>query len=89
MKRFLDERNHLLLLARHAPTADATVAAARSLAISASYAQHDIVAPVLSGERPHTATVRTRLSAFGSFTAMLPGALRDRARDARRSADLR
>ena len=40
-KRFYDERNHLLLLARHGSLASAAGAAARSLLVSASYAWRD------------------------------------------------
>ena len=79
-KRYYDERNHLVVLARHASPRDAARAAARSLLVTASYARRDVVAPAL-GRRPvHTQVVQDRLRAFGGFVRMLPSAIRSRDR---------
>ena len=77
-KRYYDERNHLVVLARHAPVGDATRAAVRSLLVTASYARRDVLAPAL-GRRPvHAQVVQDRFRAFGGFLRMLPRMLRAR-----------
>jgi GT2 family glycosyltransferase len=70
-KRYYDERNHLLVLARHAGAPTAARAALRSLLTTASYARRDVVAPALSRRSPRTRIVADRLSAFGGFLRML------------------
>jgi GT2 family glycosyltransferase len=82
-KRYFDERNHLLVLARHGSPTDAAWAALRSLLVTASYARRDVVAPALAGRPPRPAVVQTRLRAWSGFVRRLPGAL------ARRRADVR
>jgi len=77
-KRYFDERNHLVVLARHAAARDAARAAARSLMVTASYARRDVLAPALSGRPVRTRVVQDRLRAFGGFVRMAPAAIRDR-----------
>jgi GT2 family glycosyltransferase len=66
LKQYYDERNRLLVLARHGTTRDVTEAALRSLRVSASFAVRDVVAPVLRGERPRAEIAGRRLRAWGS-----------------------
>lgn len=66
LKQYYDERNRLLVLVRHGATRDATMAALRSLRVSASYAARDVVAPLFVGERPRGDITRRRLRAWGS-----------------------
>ncbi len=77
-KRYYDERNHLIVLARHAPATDVAKAAVRSLLVTGSYARRDLVAPALSGRAPRGQVVQDRLRAFGGFARMLPDTVRDR-----------
>jgi hypothetical protein len=81
-----NERNRLLVTTRHGPPTQTVRAVGRYLAITASYAQRDIVAPLLRGEpaRPEIAT--RRLRAFGAYVRGAPGALRARRGDASASA---
>jgi GT2 family glycosyltransferase len=82
LKQFYDERNRLLVLARHGTPVAATAAAARSLLVTASYARRDVVAPLLHRRRVRPDVVIRRLAAFGGFVRRLPAAIskRDRAR---------
>jgi GT2 family glycosyltransferase len=80
-KRYFDERNHLVVLARHASARDAARAAARSLLVTGSYVRRDVLAPALSNRPVRTRVVQDRLRAFGGFVRMLPGAVSDRRRD--------
>jgi GT2 family glycosyltransferase len=66
-KRYYDERNHLLVLARHAGSRVATRAAFRSLLTTASYVRRDVVAPALSRRSPQPRIVTDRLSALAGF----------------------
>jgi len=81
LARYQNERNHLLVLARHASPASTLRAAWRSLLITASYARRDIVSPVLRGRPPHGEIVRDRTRAFGGFLRLVPEMARDRRRD--------
>jgi hypothetical protein len=74
-KRYFDERNHLVVLARHAAATNAARAAARSLLVTGSYARRDVLAPALSSRPLHTEVVGQRLRSFGGFLRMLPRAL--------------
>ena len=79
LARYQNERNRLLVLARHGDGRDARRAATRSLLVTASYARRDIVSPMLRGTRPQhddrraTASVRS-----GGIARRLPSMLRDR-----------
>jgi GT2 family glycosyltransferase len=77
-KQWHDDRNRLLVLARHSTTTVTTRAAMRFLLTTASYARRDVVRPLVAHRTPHPETVRMRLSAFGSFVRLLPGTLRAR-----------
>jgi GT2 family glycosyltransferase len=78
LARYQNERNRLLVLARHATAATTTSAAVRSLLVTASYARRDVAGPILRGDRPHPGIVRDRLRAFGGFVQLLPAMVRDR-----------
>jgi hypothetical protein len=71
-KRYYDERNHLLVMARHRGGRAAAGAAARSLLVTLSYGRRDLVAPVLSGRPPQPRIVVDRLRALGGFVRRLP-----------------
>jgi GT2 family glycosyltransferase len=76
LKEHYNERNRLLVLARHRGTADVARAALRHLAVTASYARRDIVSPVLRGEAPDGRAVGRRLRALGGFLRRAPGTRR-------------
>jgi GT2 family glycosyltransferase len=78
LARYQNERNRLLVLARHGEPREARRAAVRSLLVTASYARRDIVSPVLRGERPRPTIVGDRVRAFGGYLRLLPGMIRDR-----------
>jgi GT2 family glycosyltransferase len=80
LARYQNERNHLLVLARHAAAGDAIRAAARSLLITASYARRDVVSPMLRGDRPCPEIVRDRARAFAGYLRLLPAMARERRR---------
>jgi len=84
LKRYFDERNHSLLLTRHAPGVVAVSARLRYLKATGSYAIRDLVAPVLRGRLPRPAIVRQRLGAFGGYLLRLPAMLATRLKDRRR-----
>jgi GT2 family glycosyltransferase len=76
LKQFYDERNRLLVLARHRGTGAVALAAARSLLVTASYARRDLVAPLFRRRRPHPDIVARRLRAAAAAAGSLPAALR-------------
>jgi hypothetical protein len=76
--RYYNERNRLLVLARHATVRRFLSAVFRSVLSTASYVRRDLVAPVLRGERPRTRLVNARLRSFVGFLAGAPAQLRDR-----------
>jgi GT2 family glycosyltransferase len=78
LKRYYDERNHLVVLARHASFGLAARAAARSLLVTASYTRRDVFAPALARRPVHLDIVKNRLAAFGGYLRLLPGAISDR-----------
>ncbi len=74
LKQFYDERNRLLVLARHGTRGVATAAAIRSLLVTASYMRRDVLAPAFRGHAPQPDVAWRRLRAFGSGTrGFLPG----------------
>jgi GT2 family glycosyltransferase len=77
-KQWHDDRNRLLVLARHGTATATARAATRFLLTTASYARRDVVRPLVAHRAPHSDIVRMRLSAFGSFVRLLPGTLRAR-----------
>jgi hypothetical protein len=80
LARYQNERNHLLVLARHASWSTALRAAGESLLVTASYARRDVVSPLLRGVGPEPGIVRDRVRAFGGFVRMLPSMARSRKR---------
>jgi GT2 family glycosyltransferase len=81
LKLHYEERNRLLVLARHAKARDAWRAIGRHLLVTASYARRDIFSPLLHARRPHGSLVWRRLRAFGAFKLRALGALRSRRKD--------
>jgi hypothetical protein len=75
-----DGRNRLLTLARNAPPSLALRESLRHLLVTGSYAQRDIVAPLVHRRPPSVETVRRRMRAYGAFLRLLPGAVVDRRR---------
>jgi GT2 family glycosyltransferase len=80
LARYQNERNHLLVLARHASPSAALRAAGHSLLVTASYARRDVVSPMLRGEPPRPEIVRDRARAFSGFLRLLPAMTRERRR---------
>lgn len=78
------ERNRLLVLVRHAPWRLAVAAVCRFPLSTLSYAAHDVVRPLLRGQRPTLRTVARRARSYAAFLRRLPGALRQRRADRRR-----
>ena len=72
------ERNHLLMLARNAPSSLAARAALRHVLVTASYARRDVFHPLAHARRPRWETVRRRGGAFAAFLTSAPRALVDR-----------
>ncbi len=72
LKQFYDERNRLLVLARHGSLVAATAAAMRSLLVTASYARRDVIAPALAGRSPQPDVAWRRLRAFARFLGRVP-----------------
>ena len=81
LKQFYDERNRLLVVARHGTPAQAATASLRSLLVTASYARRDVVAPVLGRRTPRTDVAWRRVRAWAAFAARLPAALAQRRDD--------
>ena len=80
-KQWHDDRNHLVVLARHAPPAETLRASAHFLVTTGSYVGRDLVRPVLAARRPRPRIVGQRLSAFASFVRLLPATLQARRHD--------
>lgn len=72
------ERNRLLVLLRHGAARQIARELVRFVLVTLSYVRRDVVAPVLGGERPRTAIVRSRLGALRGAVALAPAMLRDR-----------
>jgi GT2 family glycosyltransferase len=87
LKQFYDERNRLLVLARHGTPAQAAAGSFRSLLVTASYVRRDVIAPVLSGRSPAPSVASQRLRAWLAFAVRVPRSVRQRTRaDAHRRA---
>jgi GT2 family glycosyltransferase len=78
LKQFFDERNRLLVVARHGTPRVAVGTALRSLLVTASYARRDVVAPALHGRHVRSDVVTRRLHAFGAFVRSLPSTISKR-----------
>jgi GT2 family glycosyltransferase len=83
LKQYYDERNRLLVLARHGTTREAAAAALRSLRVSASYTTRDVIAPLLHGEWPRPDVALRRVSALLSYAHGIPSAAHRRRADRR------
>jgi len=70
--RVLIESNRLLVLTRHASRGRAARAVARFIAATASYAQRDVLSPLLRFRRPAFQTVVLRSRALIRYCAKLP-----------------
>jgi GT2 family glycosyltransferase len=84
LKDYYNERNRLLVATRHGGRGveqGPFRVVPRYLAVTASYARRDIVAPLLRGDRPRPTVVRRRLHALGAYTVALPRALHARRLD--------
>jgi GT2 family glycosyltransferase len=81
-----NERNRLLVTTRHASPSTTARSVGRYLAITGSYAQRDIVAPILRGEPARAEITTRRLRAFGAYVRGLPEAVRARRSDASAAA---
>lgn len=68
----LNERNHLLVLARHGRPADTARALWHHVRATGSYARRDLASPLLRGESPRPQTVATRLRAVRDFARLAP-----------------
>jgi GT2 family glycosyltransferase len=66
---YYNERNRLLTLTRYADRATVAKALARYVLVTGSYAQRDIVAPLLRGRMPRLEVPVRRLRALGGFAA--------------------
>jgi GT2 family glycosyltransferase len=87
LARYYNERNRLLVLARHATISRLVAAVTGYVSTTASFARRELVAPLLRGERPHADILPSRLRSFAGFAIGAPGQLRDRrltSRSARR-----
>lgn len=82
-KERINDRNRLLVAARHDAPGVGAAAAVRYALATGSYARRDLVAPLLRGDRPDVTIVRRRLGALGGWARGLPAALRDRRPDPR------
>jgi len=85
LARYQNERNRLLVLARHASPGTTLRAAGRSVLITASYARRDVLSPVLHRARPRSEIVRDRARAFSGFLRLLPAMAIERHRARTRS----
>ena len=77
-KERINDRNRLLVAARHDAPGIGAAATLRYALATGSYARRDLVAPLLRGDRPDATVVRRRLGALGDVVRGLPSALRDR-----------
>jgi GT2 family glycosyltransferase len=85
LARYQNERNRLLVLARHRPLSTVARASWRYLLITGSYTRRDVVSPMLHGRRPRGVIVQTRLRAFFGFLRRAPAMRASRRHDARRA----
>ena len=74
LKEHYNERNRLLVLARHGSRTQVCRALGRHLLVTASYARRDLVSPVLHGRRPHASVVFHRFRALMAAFVRLPRA---------------
>jgi hypothetical protein len=78
LKQYYDERNRLLVLARHGSVKTTATASVRSLLVTASYARRDVLAPMLHRRAPQPDIVWRRLRSFGAYARGIPHAVRER-----------
>jgi N-acetylglucosaminyl-diphospho-decaprenol L-rhamnosyltransferase len=82
--RYHNERNRLLVLVKNGPAALARRAALRHPLSTLSYLRREVVEARQAHRRPDLGLVRVRVRAYGGFLRLLPVALADRRRLARR-----
>jgi len=70
---YYNERNRLLVIARHDSLGTLLRATGRYLTTTASYARRDLASPLARGQRPRGAIVGRRLKALGGFVRRAPG----------------
>jgi GT2 family glycosyltransferase len=75
---YYNERNRLLVLARHAPRADVARALLRYVLVTASYARRDVVSAWLRGDPARWESVTRRLRALVGFIRLAPAMISDR-----------
>lgn len=75
---YYNERNHLLVLARHASASDVIAALAHFVRVSLSYGARDVLGPLARSERPSIAALGPRLRALAGFVVSAPPILRGR-----------
>ncbi len=80
LARYQNERNHLVVLARHASPGTTLRAAGRSVLITASYARRDVLSPMFRRDKPRSEIVRDRARAFSGFVRLLPAMAMERRR---------
>jgi len=71
-----NERNRLLVLARHSTGAETRRALWHYIRATFSYARRDLVSPLLERRPPNPATVAMRARAFGGFLTSAPAFVR-------------
>ncbi len=85
LARFYNERNRLLVLARHRPVGEVLRAGARFLGVTCSYATRDLRGALGPGECiPERGVARVRMRAFAGFLRLAPAMVRSRRQDARK-----
>ena len=85
LARFYNDRNRLVVLARHRPVGEVLRAGARFLAVTCSYATRDLRGTLGRGECiPERGVARVRMRAFAGFLRLAPAVVRSRRRDARK-----
>lgn len=77
---YYNERNRLLVVARHRSIGDVLRAAGRYAATTASYARRDVLSPIAHGHRPRGDVVARRTRAFGGFLRRAAAMRRSRRR---------
>jgi len=82
---YYNQRNHLLVVTRHAEAGAVARAWLRYLAVTASYLRRDVLSHWMRGRRASPELVGRRLAAFGGALLRAPIMLGARRRDTRRS----
>ena len=81
LAHYYDQRNRLLVLARHDSMGRLLRTSARYLVITGSYTKRDVVSPLLHGRAPRPTIVAERLKAFAGFVRRAPSMRRSGRKD--------